>query len=190
MLDRNKRAAQVYYVRLARAREMGHSEISDAGMRLLAHAVRKKYGIPDGELAVAKGAHGKPYFADHPEIHFNISNSGEYVVLALSPAEVGIDIQEKRVLDLEKLGRDVFSVDAYRAFLASTDRQDAFFREWVKKEAYVKWTGEGLLHKVSDIKTEGWYRFLMIDRNYLCAIWAGLPLDIALEEVTERLLYE
>lgn len=190
MLEKNKRTAQVYYVRLDRAREMEHSEITDAGIKLLSYAAGKKYGLSGAELAVAKGPHGKPYFAEHPEIHFNISNSGRYVVLAVSPVEVGIDIQEKRVLDLEKLGRAVFSVDDYRAFLASTDRQDAFFREWVKKEAYVKWTGEGLLHKVKDIKTEGWYRFLMIDRNYLCAVWAGLPLDIATEEVTERLLYE
>lgn len=185
MLDKPRHTARVYYVRIPGAREMDHSVITDTGMRLLRYAVGRTYALPEGELLVGTGKHGKPYFTKHPEIHFNISNSGEYAALAVSEIEVGIDIQEKRVLDLEKLGRDVFSVDDYRKFLASTDRQDAFFREWVKKEAYVKWTGEGLLRKVSDIKTEGWYQFLMIDRNYFCALWAGLPLDTEIEEVQE-----
>ena len=73
-----------------------------AGRVLLAHALKKLYGlsVPDGEEGAAqlermltKGENGKPYLHGYPEIHFNISHSGAYAVCALAGIPVGIDIQ-------------------------------------------------------------------------------------------------
>ena len=49
----------------------------------------KKY-LPDEEMLFTES--GKPYFNKGP--HFNVSHSGEYVVLAIHPSlDVGIDIE-------------------------------------------------------------------------------------------------
>ena len=182
--ESSDRIAGVYYLRLAHAKDMTHQEISARGIGLLMYALAKRYGIRREDCVLAKAEHGKPYIQNYPDIHFNISNSGCYIVLAVSPHRVGIDIQEKRVTDIDKLGKRVFSVDDYRKFLASEDRQDRFFREWVRKEAYVKWTGEGLLRSLRDLPMDGWSQFIYVDGEYFCAIQSDLPLTLEIEEVT------
>lgn len=184
-----RREAYVLYVWIPNARDLTHEEISRKGKELLKYGLEKKYGVDPKRLILKTGKHGKPYFEGYPfHIHFNISNSGNYVVLILARMPVGIDIQEKRITDIDKLGKKVFSVDEYRKFLASDDKQEEFFRQWVLKESYVKWTGEGLLRRdLKDLPMDGWSQFLLIDMKYFCAVRAGLPLDLRVEEVR---LYE
>ncbi len=179
------REAFVLYQYIPDARKKSHAEISNMGKELLAGGLRKHYGVEPESLVLKTGAHGKPYFEGYPfHIHFNISNSGNYIVLIIARMPVGIDIQEKRITDIDKLGKKVFSVDEYRKFLASNDRQDEFFRQWVLKESYVKWTGEGLLKRdIKELPMDGWSQFVLIDMNYFCAVRAGLPLDLRVEEV-------
>lgn len=179
------REAFVLYEFVPDAGRKSHSEISQMGKDLLAWGIRKYYGADPESFALKEGEHGKPYFEGYPfHIHFNISNSGNYIVLILARIPVGIDIQEKRITDIDKLGKKVFSVDEYRKFLASDDRQEEFFRQWVLKESYVKWTGEGLLRRdLKELPMDGWSQFVLIDMNYFCAVRAKLPLDLRVEEV-------
>lgn len=186
MLEGDKeREAFVLYRYLPHAKDLSYAEISQKGRELLAYGIEKYYGKKPEELTLKTGTHGKPYFEGYPDhIHFNISNSGSYVALILARMPVGIDIQEKRITDIDKLGKKVFSVGEYRKFLASDNRQEAFFREWVLKESYVKWTGEGLMRRaLKDLPMNGWSQFVLIDMNYFCAVHAGLPLDLRVEEV-------
>ena len=49
---------------------------------ILAKALIKKiFEIPIAKQNFLYGEHGKPYLKDFPNIHFNISHSGEYVVV-------------------------------------------------------------------------------------------------------------
>ncbi len=178
------RDAFVLYTRLKDARGKSHTEISEKGMDLLSYALQKYAGTDIASLILRRTPRGKPYFENRPDLQFNISNSGDYIALILSPVEVGIDIQEKRVMDIQKLGKKLFSVEEYREFLTSEDRQDRFFRTWVEKESFVKWTGDGLLHGLRTLPLCGWHMFLLIDRHYCCAVRAGLPLNLTIEEVT------
>lgn len=180
----DRQEAHVLYMRLDDARHMKHAEISRKGKDLLFYALRTYYDMGPDEVEIKEGEHGKPYIKGYPNhIHFNISNSGDYVVLITAGIPVGIDIQEKRVMDLDKLGSRIFSADEYRKFLASEDRQDMFFRNWVLKESYTKWTGEGLLRNLGELPMNGWSEFILIDTNYFCAVRAGLPLNLEIEEV-------
>ncbi|MDR2546176.1 MAG: 4'-phosphopantetheinyl transferase superfamily protein [Lachnospiraceae bacterium] len=89
----------------------------------------------------------KPFFPDCPDIHFNISHSGDWVVCAISDFEVGIDVEElyerrispaliKRVLTV--------SEQAHWQSLPEHEQVRAFYDLWTKKEAYVKCLGSGL----------------------------------------------
>lgn len=178
-----RREAVVYVHRLPENNKLKPAEISETGRRLLAFALKEQCGF-DGSLPpVAKGDQGKPYFPDHPCIEFNISHSGLYVVLALSAYPVGIDVQEISDMEFNAIGKRVLSESEYLDFLRSDNPGESFFRTWVRKEAYVKWTGEGITRELRDLPMDGWYQFIEIDRRYFCAIWAALPLRVEVEEV-------
>lgn len=127
-----------------------------AGRELLKIAMKKEYGIDSDKCVVLKKEMGKPYFRDYPNIFFNISHSGEYAVCAVGDEEIGIDIQENK-----KIRREVCE-----RFLDSCEPEIAA-REWAKREAYGKYTGEGALGKREDTNcvireyfiAEGYYMF-------------------------------
>ncbi len=89
------------------------------------------------------GPHGKPYFADPGLPYFNLSHSGDYVVVALAGTECGIDLQKREE------GKNLISL-AERFFTPGEaekvrlEGEPAFYRLWTRKEAYGKCTGEGI----------------------------------------------
>ena len=101
--------------------------ISEMGGRLLEYAVSRLYRIGTDELSRSKGEHGKPFFQRHPEIHFNISHSGDLVVCAVSDFEIGIDIQEKERLHIELIAKKIMSRDEHERFLVSHSPEEFFF---------------------------------------------------------------
>lgn len=84
------------------------------------------------------------------DFDFNISHSGEYVVLAVSDKRIGIDIERIKPIDLE-LSKDVFH-DREIAYLQQgrQKKQERFFEIWTLKEAFVKMIGEGLSYSLKD----------------------------------------
>ncbi len=98
----------------------------------------------------AKGEHGKPYIIGHP-IHYNISHSGQYVVLVVAESEVGVDVQEKKGRRLSAMAKRFFSEEEKQAVLecdCAKAHSDLFFHIWCRKEAYGKYLGLGLLGEV------------------------------------------
>lgn len=88
----------------------------------------------------------RPYLDLLQEVYldFNISHSGEYVVLAVSEKSVGIDIERIKSIDLN-LATDVFHQEelAY-LFQKKEGELERFFRLWTLKESFIKAVGEGL----------------------------------------------
>ena len=98
------------------------------------------------DLKVYCNGNGKPYLQDYP-LYFNLSHSGNYVVCAVSAREVGVDIQEYKKTDVERLARRFFSEEEQGILMACTNEKEQcklFFRLWTRKEAYGKLTGEGI----------------------------------------------
>lgn len=110
---------------------------------------------PEG-IDFAFGPHGKPYLADGGP-HFNASDSRDFVVIALSHAEVGVDIEAHRRLprhdrlasricterELELLGRT-----------PSEERHGLLLRLWTCKEAALKAIGTGLPGGTRNVEVE------------------------------------
>ena len=100
-------------------------------------------------LEFADNGYGKKHI-DLPDcrLRFNISHSGDYVLVALADRlEVGVDVESMRPLpDLMAVAARFFS-PAERAILQALPadrREDAFFAVWTRKEAFIKAVGMGL----------------------------------------------
>ncbi len=125
---------------------------------LLTHAVRELakdldgiFTVPSGPLPIKVSEDGKPYFENIP-VCFNISHSGERVAVALSPMNVGCDVERKRK-DTIKIAERFFSAEEYERLkkISDTEEQNAeFTRMWTLKESAVKCCGEGIRHEFSD----------------------------------------
>ena len=94
-----------------------------------------------GEAEIKKGLFGKPYISGGPE--FNLSHSGDYVILATSDRPVGVDIEASRERQFEKLARKVFHPDEQQQLSDANDKSFVFYAIWTCKEAYIKAVGKG-----------------------------------------------
>lgn len=100
----------------------------------------EKLAADAGSLSIEIGPSGKPFLAGGP--CFSISHSGIWVAIALSNADVGIDIEERVALD--HLPLSVLSQKEQERVLSAADPVDAFLAIWVAKEAVLKLEGRGL----------------------------------------------
>ena len=149
------------------------------GEKLLAYGLMEEYGISLDTAHRAVSETGKPFFPDLPEIHYNISHSGVYVICGFAPVEIGLDVQIHKKVNLEGMLERTVPAALARQILDIENTEEAFFRQWVLRESYIKWTGEGL-HK--DLRTidmeEGWHTLLSLRPGYSAAIWSERPLEI------------
>lgn len=81
----------------------------------------------------------------HPNFHFNISHSSDYVLCSVSHCSVGIDIEEIKNIDLNIASR--FFTNYEINFInqsTAKNRIERFYSIWTAKESYSKFLGEGL----------------------------------------------
>lgn len=94
--------------------------------------------------------HGKPRLPEPDGLELSVSHSGDRVVVALSQdAPVGVDVEEvARLRDPDGVASHVLAPPESAWFSASpaevAHRRRALLTYWIRKEAVVKATGEGL----------------------------------------------
>jgi 4'-phosphopantetheinyl transferase len=95
------------------------------------------------------GDHGKPRLDGPYDLGFSISHAGEVVVLAVAGGcEVGVDVERlSRIGDLGAVERTLLSADETGGPLTEA----GLLRRWVRKEAVVKATGDGLTVPLSGL---------------------------------------
>ena len=85
----------------------------------------------------------KPYISNYPDVHFNLSHSGKYVACTISDRKVGIDIEyNDPTIDLN-IAKNFFFNKEYEEIINSNNPANEFFKYWVLKESYMKYTGLG-----------------------------------------------
>lgn len=99
--------------------------------------------------ATCGGPHGKPRLEEHgTALELSLSHAAARVVVAVAAGvPVGVDVEQvDDSLDHARLADDVLSPPEQRAMggLGAGDSSAAFFRYWVRKEAVLKATGDGL----------------------------------------------
>lgn len=114
------------------------------------HALRSILGrllqqAPE-DLLLTESDLGKPHLANH-ELHFSVSHSQDWIMLAFAQSPLGVDVQHKKTLPhMQLLAKRFFSADE-QAYMG--DHHDRFFQIWTLKEAYLKATGEGIRRELS-----------------------------------------
>jgi 4'-phosphopantetheinyl transferase len=100
------------------------------------------------DLRLSLSAKGKPALKSDRRLCFNLAHSHERAVFAFSwNRELGIDIEQIRpVSSLRALAAQVLTERERQWFqaLPPACAVEAFLLAWTRKEAYLKWTGEGL----------------------------------------------
>lgn len=103
------------------------------------------------EMQFVTDQYGKPALIlgpDQPEIRFNLSHSGDVVIIGVTKArEIGVDVE--RIVSKEShaaIAERYFSPQERVALaqLSEPERRIGFFNCWTRKEAYIKARGEGL----------------------------------------------
>ena len=154
------------------------------GEKLLETGLAREYGKDLRFEPRGKGEFGKPFFTLAPDIHYNISHSGKYVMCILCGEPVGIDVQEHRNVKYEMLLRRMVPEPMIREILEGGNTEEEFFTQWVLREAYIKWTGEGFSHDIRTISMdEGSSCLLEVDEGYSAAVWSMDPLNLRMEYV-------
>lgn len=95
--------------------------------------------------------HEKPSLKNHPKAHFNISHSGDYVVVAFSDCPVGVDIEKNKGNRL-KVAKRFFTreeLDDLFAFSEEKEQIEYFYQLWTLKESYMKTIGKGISMSLS-----------------------------------------
>ena len=122
--------------------------------------------MPNLETAVYPG--GKPYLRNYPQVHFNLSHSGDYVCCAIGDEPVGVDIQ-KRVNTKDGLAKRFFTKEENRMLdeLDEEERKQLFFRMWSIKESYIKYTGQGMKQGLDTFRID-WNNNCIYSKDKYC----------------------
>ena len=132
----------VYLLSLIPFREQ-YPEYSKRRMERMAgdYAVHKVlselFGLQEFEII----REGKPYVKGIKECHFNLSHSGDWLLLAVGDAPVGADIE--KITKIRPKTMEQYFTQSEQDEVKKNGAA-SFFEIWTQKESYVKYTGEGI----------------------------------------------
>jgi len=129
--------------RVERMRKETDKALALTAHRLLCYALKTVYNIMPQARDFGLEPNGKPFFVALPDVHFSISHSGSMTMCAVHDKPVGADIEKIRVVG-KGVAERVMSAEEHQAYMNAADKQRLFFQIWTLKEAYVKFSGDGL----------------------------------------------
>ena len=117
-----------------------------AWLRWLAGAMA---GLPPAQIRVEAGPFGKPHLPNAQDAHgpwfANVSHAGEWVLVALARAAVGVDLEQiDPTFDYTSLLPAIFGDTEQAQIRHSPDPRTEFYTRWTRKESLLKATGQGL----------------------------------------------
>ena len=133
---------------------------------------------------------GKPYFENGP--HFNVSHSGQYIVMAVSNKDIGVDIEENREKDMSSLIR-IFNEAEAKMIKEHAD----FYYLWCAKESLIKCIGSSInrikeipalpFNGVKSFNGKNYYVKTFIEDKHIISITRlrDEPFEIKIEKINQ-----
>jgi 4'-phosphopantetheinyl transferase len=137
---------RTFFTRFKRTASLQRSLLGEV---LLRYILGRKLGIQSITITFRKSDNGKPYL-ENKEAYFNLSHSGDWVVMALSDGEVGIDVEVVRTVNY-RIAERFFSPEEVALLNSKVDNEklDYFFDLWTLKESFLKFIGTGLTRSLN-----------------------------------------
>lgn len=140
------------------------------------------HGIGCTEMNIVRTEKGKPYiFGTESKVYCNVSHSGSMWICMVGEAECGIDLQLVKDCKYEQISRRYFSKEEQEYI--SKYGISGFFRLWVRREAFGKFTGDGFYGekpplvdekgRLCDRMDDGWLKDLPIADDIICTYCTG-----------------
>ncbi|MEO8427491.1 MAG: 4'-phosphopantetheinyl transferase superfamily protein [Verrucomicrobiota bacterium] len=184
------------------------------GRGLIRSILARYLGQEPARLRFEYGSNGKPWLTDplgRQPLQFNLSHSHGVALFALAfGQELGVDLEQVRLIDdAEQIAKNYYTAREHALLreLSGSRKEEAFFKCWTRKEAYLKATGTGIsesLDKVEvslvpgeparvlsiagDIKAASAWQLeeLIPASGFVGAVaWQGPPLPMALWQCAE-----
>ena len=133
---------------------------------------------------------GKPFFEKGP--CFNVSHSGQYIVMAVSNKDIGVDIEENREKDMSSLIR-IFNEAEAKMIKEHAD----FYYLWCAKESLIKCIGSSInrIKEIPALPFNGvkafngihYYVKTFIEDKHIISITrlSDEPFDIKIEKINQ-----
>lgn len=115
--------------------------------RLMLQKSMEHTGNTDLIHRLKKDGNNKPFVEGWHS--FNISHSGDLVVLAYGKDTLGVDIEKRLALNYEEM-MEFFHPREKEYILSSEDIRFSFYEIWVKKEAVLKAIGTGIVNGLKE----------------------------------------
>lgn len=114
-------------------------------------------------------------------LEFNVSHSGNLLLIAVSNYPIGIDIELiNKDFDFEYILKNCFSEKEIAYINNCSDHFLGFYTLWTRKEALLKATGEGLIDNLNELdclsnaivrrNIEYTFKSIITDNNYLATL--------------------
>ena len=102
------------------------------------------HSLPPYNGEIKRTELGKPYI-DYP-LYIGVTHTDSVVIVALDEKPFGIDAENvaRSMQRQDSIAGRFFTENERRFIEKGSDKESAFLEIWVKKEAYVKFTGEGV----------------------------------------------
>jgi len=117
--------------------------------------------IPASEVEFIAGKNKKPELrSDSDKIRFNVSHSGELILIAISDTEIGVDIERiESGFNYSDILKHAFSEQEINRIDEASDNRGMFFKLWTRKEALCKASSKGLDDELKEIPClDGWHQ--------------------------------
>jgi 4'-phosphopantetheinyl transferase len=115
------------------------------GEYLVRQVIQDTLKIPYSEVRFEYMSAGKPYLPGYDSFHFNISHSGDMIVLAVHSKPVGIDVEEIQPINDLELSSYFSLCEIDKLLSQKPEAHEAYFYElWTMKESFIKAIGAGL----------------------------------------------
>ena len=115
------------------------------GELILRYALWEQFHMTTSDIIIGYTAYGKPYLEGYEHIYFNLSHSGNWVLVGIGDIPIGVDVEqtnEKNILLISKS----FTEEEKRMISErdGEEKRRTFYKLWTLKESYVKAIGKGL----------------------------------------------